>query len=288
MKKILAVLLVCVLMFAMVACGDNTDKPVGSENDTSTSTPVSDTTDPVSDTTEPVSDTTEAVDTTAPDGKSEGVMTYAEYVAAEIDTQVVIETYVQATQGWWENEGQGVITAYTQDEDGAYFLYNMACAEEDAAKLVPGAKIKVTGYKAEWSGEIEIVDATFELLEGEYIAEALDVTAMLGTDELAAHQNEFVSFKGMTVVASQDADGNDVAFLYNHDGSGQKGSDLYFKVSAGETVYTFTVESYLCGPDTDVYAAVEALQIGDVIDMTGFLYWYNGANPHIVSVAAAN
>ena len=73
--------------------------------------------------------------------KSEGVMTYAEYDAAEMDAEVVIETYVQATQSWWDNK----ITVYTQDEDGAYFLYEMACSEEDAAKLVPGAKIKVTG-----------------------------------------------------------------------------------------------------------------------------------------------
>ena len=108
--------------------------------------------------------------------KSEGVMTYADYVAAELDSEVVIETYVQAHQSWWD----GKITCYTQDEDGAYFLYNMACTEEDAAKLVPGTKIKVTGYKAEWAGEVEIIDATFEILEGSFIAEPLDVTALLG------------------------------------------------------------------------------------------------------------
>ena len=72
------------------------------------------------------------------------VMSYAEYAAAELDTAVVVETYVQAHQAWWD----GKVTVYTQDEDGAYFLYNMACSEEDAEKLVPGAKIKVTGYKS--------------------------------------------------------------------------------------------------------------------------------------------
>jgi hypothetical protein len=41
---------------------------------------------------------------------------------------------VQATQSWWDNK----ITVYAQDQDGAYFLYEMACSEEDAAKLVPG------------------------------------------------------------------------------------------------------------------------------------------------------
>ena len=219
-----------------------------------------------------------------PDVKSEGVMTYAEYIAAELDTEVVIETYVQAKQSWWEDKA----TVYTQDKDGAYFLYNMACSAEDYEKLVPGAKIKVTGYKSEWSGEVEIVDATFELEEGSYIAPALDVTELLGTDELIAHQNEFVSFKGMTVAAAgQDDNGNDVAFLYGWDGSGQDGDDLYFNVTLGDATYTFTVESYLCDNTTEVYNAVKALNIGDVIDLEGFLYWYEGVNPHITAVTPA-
>ncbi|MBO5284115.1 MAG: hypothetical protein J6B43_13505 [Lachnospiraceae bacterium] len=210
------------------------------------------------------------------DAKSEGVMTYAEYVAADLDTQVVIEAYVQAKQSWWENQA----TVYAQDHDGAYFLYNMACSEEDYAKLTPGTKIKVTGYKAEWSGEVEIIDATFEIEDGNYVAPALDVTSLLGTDDLIAHQNEFVSFKGMTV---EDA-GNGSAFMYNWDGSGEEGSDLYFNVSLNGNTYTFTVESYLCGPETDVYQAVKALEIGQTVDMEGFLYWYEGVNPHITSV----
>lgn len=216
---------------------------------------------------------------------AETVMTYADYAAAELDSEVTIETYVQAKQSWWEDKA----TVYGQSEDGAYFMYDMACSEEDYAKLTTGTKIRVTGYKAEWAGEVEIVDASFEVIEGEaFVAEPLDVTALLGADELIAHQNEFVSFKGMTVVAAgQDAEGNDVAFLYNWDGSGQDGNDLYFNVSLDGQVYTFTVESYLTGAGTEVYEAVKALNIGDVIDMEGFLYWYEGVNPHITAVSAA-
>ena len=65
------------------------------------------------------------------------------------------------------------------------------------------------------------------------------------------------------------------------------GNDLYFNVSLNGNTYTFTVESYLCDNTTDVYAAVKNLQVGDKIDMEGFLYWYNGVNPHITSVTAA-
>ena len=49
--------------------------------------------------------------------------------------------------------------------------------------------------------------------------------------------------------------------------------------------YTFTVESYLCDKDSDVYKAVQNLKVGDVVDMEGFLYWYEGVNPHITSVS---
>ncbi len=217
------------------------------------------------------------------DPKSEGVMTYAEYAVAELDTEVVVETYVQAKQSWWEDKA----TVYTQDHDGAYFLYNMACSETDYAKLTAGAKIRVTGYKSEWSGEIEIIDATFELLEGSFVATAADATAWLGTDELIRHQNELVAFKGLTVEASKDAGGNEAAFLYNWDGSGEDGNDLYFSASLNGQTYTFTVESYLCDSSTAVYQAVKTLNIGDKIDIEGFLYWYEGANPHVTAVTPA-
>ena len=131
------------------------------------------------------------------------------------------------------------------------------------------------------------MDGSFEILEGNYIAQAQDVTSLLGTEDLIKHQNQFVSFKGMTVeAAGQDESGNDVAFLYGWDGSGQEGDDLYFNVSLNGETYTFTVESYLCDSSTEVYKAVKALNIGDKIDMEGFLYWYEGVNPHITSVMA--
>ena len=193
------------------------------------------------------------------------------YMAAELDSQVVIETYVQATQSWWDNK----ITVYAQGPDGAYFIYEMACSEEDAAKLVPGAKIRVTGYKGEWAGEVEIMDATFEFVEGDtWTATALDVTSLLGTDELIAHQNELVSFKGLTVVSVE----------YKN---GEPGDDIYVTVSLNGAEYSFCVERYLTGPETEVYAAVGALNAGDVVDIEGFLYWYEGVNTHITAVTVA-
>ena len=235
MKRILSLILVAVLALACFSCG-NADDPAK---------------------------------------KSEGVMTYAEYAAAALESEVTIEAYVQAKQGYWEKDGQGLATIYAQDLDGAYFIYDLKVTKADYDKMVNGTKLRVKGYKTEWRGEVEIIDATYEILEGSYIAEAKDVTALLDSEDLIKSQNMFVSFKGMTVEST---------YLYKWDGSGSEGDDLYFNVSANGKTYTFTVESYLCGADTDVYKAVKELKIGDKVDMEGFLYWYEGVNPHITAV----
>jgi len=199
-------------------------------------------------------------------------MSHKDFMAAAMDSEVVVDTYIQATQGWWEKDGQGVITAYCQSKDGAYFAYEMKCAKEDAAKLIPGTKIRITGTKAEWSGEIEIIDATFEFVKGDsFVAEALDATALLGTDKLIDHQNEKVSFKGLTVEKVE----------YQ---GGQPGKDIYLTVGLNDKSYSFCVESYLTGTQSDVYLTVGALEAGDVVDIEGFLYWYEGANPHITNI----
>lgn len=262
MKKFFALALALTMAMSLAACGGASSSQAASSEAASS---------------EAVSEAASSEAVEAP-----AVMTYEEYAAAEVDSPVCVETYVQAKQSWWEDKA----TLYTQSPDGAYFIYDMTCSQEDYDKMVPGTKLVVSGYKAEWEGEVEIIDATYEIVETDapFVAEAADVTDLLGTDELAAHQNQFVAFKGMTVEAANDAGD---AFLYKWDGSGTDGDDLYFNVSKDGQTYSFTVESYLCDNTTDVYNAVKALQVGDVIDMEGFLYWYQGANPHITSVTAA-
>lgn len=210
-----------------------------------------------------------AVSALAEDKKA---MTYAEYDVAEMDAEVVIECYVQAHQSWWDNK----VTVYAADADGAYFLYEMACSEEDAEKLVPGTKIRVTGYKGAWSGEVEVMEATFEFVEAEpWVAEAKDLTEVLADEEeLIKYQNQLAVFKGVTIDSIE----------YKN---GEPGDDIYVNVKQGEKVFSFCVERYLTGPETELYAAFADLKAGDVVDVTGFVYWYNGVNTHITAVAKA-
>lgn len=278
MKKTISMLLVLSMAGMLSGCAGKSTETTAADTTAAESAAAAE------ETTEAAEST--AAETTEADAADGDVLNYEEYMAADLDTEVTIQAYVQAKQAWWEDQA----TVYAQDQDGAYFIYNAACSQEDYDLLVPGTKIQVTGYKSEWSGEVEIMDGTIQVLEGEdtYVAEALDVTDLLGTDELIDHQNQFVSFTGMTVeAAGQDENGNDVAFLYNWDGSGTEGDDLYFNASYNGETYTFTIESYLCDSSTEVYSAVKNLQIGQTIDMEGFLYWYEGVNPHITSVTVA-
>jgi len=244
MKKVIALLLALVMVFAMAACGEKTTD-ANKDTEKTPEAPV--------------------------DVKSEGVMTYEQYMAAEMESAVVIEAYVQATQSWYTD----AIVVYAQDHDGGYLIYKMACPEADAAKLVPGTKIKVSGFKTQYAGLVELAEgATFEIMEGSYIAEPVDATAWLGTDELIKHQNELVSFKGMTIDKIEYKNGT-------------PGDDIYIDASVNGQTCSFCVEVYLTGEDTDVYKTVGTLKVGDKVDITGFLYWYEGANPHITSIALA-
>ena len=253
MKKLFALLLVLVMMMSFAACAPQSNEPTGTQ---------------------------------APTEGGPKVMTFAEFAAAEEDAPVLVECYVQATQSWWED----AIVIYAQDKDGGYFGYKVKCTEEDSKKLVPGTKIRISGFKTFYKGMPEIAEgATFEFIEGadQYKATPVDVTKELASADLVKKAGMLASFKGMKVEPITDANGNEAAFLYNWDGSGSVGNDLYFNVSVDGKTYNFCVESYLTGKGTDVYSAVQNMKIGDVIDLEGYIYWYDGINPHITSVTPA-
>jgi hypothetical protein len=209
---------------------------------------------------------------------------YADFMAADEGATVTVVTYVQACESWWD----GKISVHVQSPEGALYIHEMACSEEDAAKLVPGTKISVTGTKAVWNGLIEIDKAdeanlpTFEFVDGDpWIAEAADFAAIAAEGKLEEHMNEFFAVNG-TVVA-KDEEG--AAFFCDWNNAGEVDKcDLYFDVDVNGTVYTFVARRYLTAPGSEVYEAVKNLKVGDTVDIQGFLYWYEGPQPHITSL----
>ena len=115
MKKLSVLAMTMALSMAAVGCA----KTAPATETTAAETTAAETT---AEETTTVEETTEAADSEAKE-----VLSYDEYVAADLDSEVTVETYVQAKQSWWEDKA----TVYTQDQDGAYFVYNMACSEAE-------------------------------------------------------------------------------------------------------------------------------------------------------------
>lgn len=267
MKKIIALLIATLMVVAFAAC---TTTPANeTESETKESETVTD------------SESEKVDDVTA--------ISFAEYAALDVsegNKDVVIEAYVQDTESYWE----GKASIYAQDKDGAYFIYKAALTQEQYDALKPGTKIRVTGEKTAWSGLEEIAEgAAVEILAGDdtFVAEAADISDKLANEaELKALMAGKISIKGAKVAAKNE-DG--AAFLFGWDGSGTADSDadVYFDVLVGDELITCVIEYYQASA-AGAREAAQNLKVGDIIDIDGFLYWYNGAQPHVTAIAANN
>ena len=238
MKKLLTVLLGVLMVLSLAGCGEKQE----------------------------VSQPTEELTDPAPTAAN----TYADFIDAEDQTELELLMSVQDHESWWD----GKVTVYAQDDNGGYLCYEMLCDEATANAMTPGTLIRVKGYKTEWSGELELVDASCEIIAGGYdgkVYEAEDLTSLIGNnDELAKHMNKKALFKDLTVV-SYEAMTSD--------------SDGYLNVTdANGTEITFVVRRYLTPEGSDVANTVAALAAGDVVDLTTFLYWYEAPQARIIEV----
>lgn len=263
MKKSIAITLVLALVLSFAGCG--------SQNPPATEESVTEV--PANEERVTEAPATEAPETEAPtEAVDYGVISYEEFLAAELESEVVFETYVQNRQSWWDNK----CTVYCQGPDGAYYLFEMTISQADAERLVPGTKIRVTGDKSQWNGGLEITFAICDILEDAdpYIAEPLDATELLGSEELIQHQNKLALFRGMKVESISYKDG-------------VPGEDIKVNMNRDGVSRSFWVKKALTGPESEVYAAAAALQPGDVIDVEGFLCWDWSVAPHITAIRPA-
>ena len=180
---------------------------------------------------------------------------------------------VAPAEGFFPNEQTEAVGAAAYTGQARYDALSSRGAQSGGLIL--------TAYAAEdppavqWAKEITAIYDNAPAMKG-----VRTLAEQLGTDALVDYQNRLVSLKGMTV-EPYDEEGS--AFQYK-DPDG-KTDDLYFKVSKDGKTFEFCVEFYLCGNDTPVYKAVEALEVGQVVDLEGFLYWYEGANLHTTGLA---
>lgn len=99
--------------------------------------------------------------------------------------------------------GKTKLPSITQDKDLALISYTTLPALKmtmQSSFRVPRSKSPATRLSGPARSRSQM--RPIEIEDGEYIAPVKDVTDLLGKDELIDYQNQFVSFKGMTVEAA--------------------------------------------------------------------------------------
>ena len=150
MKRFLCLFLLCCVAIGMIACGNN-------DNTTTTTT----TTEPTTSTT--VKPAPDVEDTTT---KGEGVMTWNEYMDAALESEVVIEAYVQAKQAWWFDNtvSHGKGTFYLQDGIGGYFLQRINELADSIQQNLADIN-KLTNQIIQETKDARIADSSFVFRE---------------------------------------------------------------------------------------------------------------------------
>ena len=124
--------------------------------------------------------------------------------------------------------------------------------------------------------ESETDEAEDDAAESDESANLVDVTNLLGTDDLEQYRDQKVAIKGVKSVDTEDPGGDLLRFLYGSDGNGDPGDDLYFSVEKDGKTYQFIVDASICGPETEVYQTVENVEEDAIVDLVGIVRWNEG------------
>ena len=210
------------------------------------------------------------------------VSDYESFLSDDGQHPLTIDSYLQQKCAWQD----GYTSLYLEDETGAYYVYRLICSIEEYEAMQPGRKMRITGYKSEFSGEPEITDATVSMLDGEYFAKPVDISDVTEED-LHRHINHAVTFQNFEIAPMFDGRS---AWFYEWDNSGSAydESDLYFVAVGPAFSCSSVVNTQLRAADSDTYLAVQRLSVGDRVNLTGILTWYNGPQLLVTDLAVVS
>ncbi|MBQ2640855.1 MAG: hypothetical protein IJG15_02530 [Lachnospiraceae bacterium] len=119
------------------------------------------------------------------------------------------------------------------------------------------------------SGEAASTDLT---AAAEDDVEAVDISDLLGNkEELKKYADQKVAIKGAVSVDTEDPGGDLLRFLYDTDGNGDPGDDLYFSIEKDGETYLLKIESDQCDAESETYQTVENLEEDMIINLEGTL-----------------
>ncbi|MBO5711914.1 MAG: hypothetical protein J6R47_03660 [Acholeplasmatales bacterium] len=218
---------------------------------------------------------------------------YETFMSTEDGEEVEVYGFIISRTTFWN--GTNINLAGSQAGEG-YYVYEYGCTQEKYYQLPvdlenPGY-VRVTGTKASYAGMQEIVDATVEVVETDKVYSPLKLEDFAAINEKVMSSVFYGDFE---VVQFTTTDSN--VTVAENGAYGYKGDnptdDLYFDVKdANGNILKCCIETYLDydsigGVDykTNLYNTILGLQIGDKVSLQGFMYWWNGANPHIIQVS---
>lgn len=101
---------------------------------------------------------------------------------------------------------------------------------------------------------------------------AVDISDQLGDkDALKKYAGQKVVIKNAKSVDTEDPGGDLLRFLYDTDGNGDPGDDLYFSIEKDGKTYLLKIESDLCDVESEPYQMVETLEEDTMINLEGTL-----------------
>ena len=246
-KKLMAVGLVLAMVFSFASCKQNTEPTV------------------------------ETVPILVEDGST---LTYNEFLATNAGTEVCVAGYVQAKMDYVVENTNTSLFIKDQTSDNAYFVFNAQMTQDMYNLIVEGTPVRITGTKTVFSGEVEIANATVEILSAEpVIANTIDITSVFPSSA-SDYMNRKIQLTGFTVKAFDDG----AVFHYGYNGTGSNGDAIYFQAEYNGNTHLFVVNQYLTNPSTSVYTAVQGLTDGQVITIQGFMYFYDNPLVMVTSI----
>lgn len=260
MKKLITGILALCCVFSLASC-NKISGMFGSSSSSSSSSPA----DP-SGPSDP-SDPSGPSDPSDPSTPSDGTMTWAQFTAAEDDTEVKVKGVISGIVNTSSKH-----ELYFQDADGGYYAYSVPAEEMEG--LAVGMEISISGVRDTYYGVNQVVSGAEKPMEVTILNEtpatvaATDITAAFTAAasttaaELQAYQSKLVSINGVTILG-QSAE-NDSYYTFK---LGDKQS--YVRISSSANL--------LNADDTTAFQNTVAQNIGMTADVTGIVSIYNNA-----------
>lgn len=233
---------------------------------------------------------------------------YANFMSVPVGSEVTVTSILLMTSTWY----QGKANLYFVNPDASgYYVYDYECTEakfnEISATVLNGV-YTITGTKSVYEGQMEITDATitpattlgedYVGLEQPLLINVADEESSITAFDVDEGYQNYLFIATMKIAEYKTTDANakvaeSKAFGYKGD---EPTDDLYFTlVDENGVTINCCVERYddfgkfIAFDSHNDYSklleTLQGLQVGTEVTVYGFMYWYDGPNPHIWTIA---